>query len=109
MRDTELQDDISSVEKRASERRKLIVDVHFSGGDATGIANTRDIGIGGMYMTTSTDLAIGTPVALSLVLAGKEVFLRGIVIYTDLGQGAGIRFTDLSPEAEAAIIKTIDS
>ena len=35
-------------ERRQADRRKLIINVNFEGGDSTGIANTRDIGVGGL-------------------------------------------------------------
>ena len=34
---------VSKDNRRGSDRKKLIVDVRFDGGDGTGIANTRDI------------------------------------------------------------------
>lgn len=105
----EMQEEIMASERRDSERKKLIVDVRFSGGDATGIANTRDIGIGGLYMTTAANLEIGTPVTLSLILGGKEFYLNGAVVYTDPGEGVGIRFTNLSSESENALIEAVNS
>ena len=66
---------ISSSERRGADRKKLIVDVHYNDGDATAIANTRDIGIGGLYMTTNAKLEIGTPVFLQLSIGPKELSL----------------------------------
>lgn len=87
---------LSPSEKRGSDRKKLIVDVNFKGGDATGIANTRDFGVGGLYMTTSAALDVGTPISMRVMLAGKEVSLGGVVAYADPGQGVGVRFQGLS-------------
>jgi Tfp pilus assembly protein PilZ len=89
---------LSTSEKRQSDRKKLIVDVNFNGGDATGIANTRDIGIGGLYMTTSADLDTGTQVFMRMTVGGKEIALTGAVVYTDPGQGVGVRFHNISDE-----------
>src|SRR5262245_18754485 len=89
---------LSPSERRQSDRKKLIVDVNFEGGDATGIANTRDIGIGGLYMTTNANLETGTPISLRMTIGGKEVSLMGSVVYTDPGQGVGVRFQDVSDE-----------
>jgi len=91
---------LSPSERRGSDRKKLIVDVNFDGGDATGIANTRDIGIGGLYMTTNAVLEIGTPISMRIVLGGREVSLGGVVAYTDPGHGVGVRFQGLSVETE---------
>ncbi|MEO6588934.1 MAG: PilZ domain-containing protein [Pyrinomonadaceae bacterium] len=91
-------------ERRQSDRRKLIVNVDFEGGDATAIANTRDIGIGGLYMATGSDFEIGTPIRMRLTLDGREVSFNGKVAYTDPGQGIGVRFQNLS-EAEENLLK----
>ena len=89
---------LSPAERRHSDRKKLIVDVHFNGGDATGIANTRDIGIGGLYMTTGTALDVGTLVFIKMTVGGNELALSGVVVYTDPGHGVGVRFHGLSDE-----------
>ncbi len=61
MADIDLDDARTPAERRGSDRKKLIVDVRFEGGDGTGIANTRDIGVGGLHMTTTAMLDMGTP------------------------------------------------
>ena len=94
---------LSASERRGTDRKKLIVDVHYSDGDATGIANTRDIGIGGLYMTTSAKLDIGTPVFMRLSVSGNDLALSGVVVYADPGQGVGIRFQDLNEGIEEII------
>ncbi len=49
-----------SEERRQSNRPRLIVDVFFDGKDATGVASTQDISVGGLYMNTQTDLPEGS-------------------------------------------------
>lgn len=90
-------------EKRRSDRKKLIVDVHFNGGDATGIANTRDIGIGGLYMTTNAKLDTGTLILLRMTIDGKEIGVSGVIVYTDPGHGVGVRFHNLSDEHKSVL------
>ncbi|MBX3282562.1 MAG: PilZ domain-containing protein [Acidobacteria bacterium] len=92
------EDDRYTNERRQNDRKKLIVDVQFEGGDATGIANTRDIGSGGFYMTTTADLSTGMPLVAVLTLAGREMRLNGVVAYTDPGHGVGVRFKDIRDE-----------
>jgi len=94
---------LSDSERRGADRKKLIVGVKFNGGDATGIANTRDIGIGGLYMTTNTRLDIGTPIFMKMPFGAKEFSIEGVVVYTEPGHGVGIRFQNLSEEMEAAL------
>jgi PilZ domain len=103
MNKKEFAETLSETERRGSDRKKLIVDVHFSGGDATGIANTRDIGIGGLYMTTNTTLEIGTPLFMRMTIDEKDLAIGGVVVYSDPGHGVGIRFDDLSAENESYI------
>ncbi len=83
-------------ERRHSDRKKLIVNVDFEGGDGTGIANTRDIGIGGLYMITNAKFESGTPLFLRMTIGGEEIGLDGVVTYTDPGHGVGIRFQVMS-------------
>jgi hypothetical protein len=96
MTDNEFSESLSTEDRRDSNRKKLIVDVRFEGGDGTGIANTRDIGIGGLYMTTTADLDIGTPIVMSISVGGVQIKLNGVVVYADPGHGVGVRFKDVS-------------
>lgn len=98
-----------SNERRDSDRKKLIVDVRFAGGDSTGIANTRDIGAGGLYMTTIADLPVGTEIAMTISIRGKAIVLGGVVVYADPGQGVGVRFRDLSDSDLNTLQAEIDS
>lgn len=98
MTEKDFTEELSPSEKRQSDRKKLIVDVNFNGADATGIANTRDIGIGGLYMTTNADLETGTQVSIRMTVSGKEIALTGAVVYVDPGQGVGVRFHNVTDE-----------
>lgn len=100
MAEIDLKDARSPSERRGSDRKKLIIDVRFEGGDGTGIANTRDIGSGGLYMTTTAILAMGTPIMMTINLGQREMNLNGTVVYSDPGHGVGVRFKDLSPVDE---------
>lgn len=108
MNQKEFAESLSHDERRGSDRKKLIIDVHFSGGDATGIANTRDIGIGGLYMTTNTKLEIGTPLFIQMLVGKNEVALNGVVVYSDPGYGVGVRFHEISEEDEAQLKEALN-
>ena len=92
MAEIDLSDARSPAERRGSDRRKLIVDVRFDGGDGTGIANTRDIGSGGLYMTTTAALDIGTPIVMTISIGDRTLNIKGTVVYSDPGHGVGVRF-----------------
>lgn len=96
----DLDEGISHDERRSSGRKKLIIDVRFDGGDGTGIANTRDIGAGGLYMTTNAPLETGTPIMMTLGIGERTLNLKGVVVYSDPGHGVGVRFKDLNAEDE---------
>lgn len=109
MTKNEFAENVSASERRGTDRKKLIIDVRYSDGDATAIANTRDIGIGGLYMTTNAKLEIGTPLSMTMTINTKEVSLSGVVVYTDPGHGVGIRFNNLSPEDESLLVSELNS
>jgi hypothetical protein len=90
----------SASDRRVAERKKLIINVRFDGGDGTGIANTRDIGIGGLYMTTTAPLEQGTPIVMTLTLGDQAMNINGVIAYSDQGHGVGVRFRDLDPSEE---------
>ncbi len=87
-------------ERRAFDRSRLIVDVFFDGNDATGIASTKDISAGGLYMNTQADLPEGAVLLLRIPLGGEEqVVVNAEVVYSNPGRGVGVRFHNLPVEA----------
>jgi Tfp pilus assembly protein PilZ len=98
----------SIAEKRQSDRKKLIVDVKFEGGDTTGIANTENISLGGIFIKTNTYFEEGTPLFLRLTLGGKDVVFTGIVAYVEEREGVGIQFQDLSAETEELLKRELN-
>ena len=91
---------LSPSERRGSDRKKLIINVRFEGGDGTGIANTRDIGSGGLYMTTTANLDQGTPILMTISMGERIMNLNGVVVYSDPGHGVGVRFKDIDTADE---------
>ncbi len=91
-------DERSRDDRRHHDRARLIVDVHFDGGDATGVASTRDLSLGGLYMSTQTEIPIGETLALRIPLGGEHVVIQAEVVYSNPGHGVGVRFHDLPDE-----------
>src|SRR3712207_4538400 len=85
-------------ERRHSDRARLIVDVFFDGADATGVASTKDISAGGLYMNTQRELPEGGLLKLRLPLPGGDVVVDAEVVYSNPGRGVGVRFRGLSDE-----------
>jgi PilZ domain-containing protein len=94
-----LSEDHSQEERRHFDRSRLLVDVSFDGGDATGIASSKDISLGGPYMNTQTEIPIGETLALRIPLGGQHVVIKADVVYSNPGHGVGVRFHRLSDEA----------
>lgn len=97
-------------ERRRYYRSRLIVDVHFDGTDATGVASVTDISVGGFYMNTQANLPKGTMLMVRIPVAqGKEIVARAQVVYSNPGKGVGVRFQELSDDDRELIDQEIGS
>ena len=101
MADEDRTDEISAEERRHFDRSRLIVDVHFDGADLTGIASTKDISVGGLYMSTQAEIPVGATLALRLPLGSEHVVVKAEVVYSNPGHGVGVKFNELSEQARA--------
>ncbi|HEX3560988.1 MAG TPA: PilZ domain-containing protein [Pyrinomonadaceae bacterium] len=90
-------------ERRHHERSRLIIDVFFDGVDFTGVASTKDISIGGLYMNTQAEIPEGAILTLRVPLRGGDVVCNGEVVYSNPGRGVGINFQGLSDADRASI------
>ena len=91
-------------ERRRYDRSRLIVDVFFDGNDATGVASTKDISVGGFYMNTQANLPQGAMLLVRIPLReGHQIVAHAVVIYCNPGHGVGLRFQGLSEENRALI------
>lgn len=101
MSDEDQSDDILPDERRQFDRSRLIVDVHFDGADSTGVAGTKDISLGGLYLSTREHLPEGVTLTLRIPLGGNHVIVKADVVYSNPGHGVGVRFHRLPDEARA--------
>ena len=85
-------------ERRRYERSRLIIDVFFNGDDLTGIAGTKDISAGGLYMNTQAEIPEGAVLTLRIPLEGHDIVCNGEVVYSNPGVGVGVTFQGLSDE-----------
>jgi hypothetical protein len=90
-------------ERRQHDRSRLIVDVFFDGKDATGVASTKDIGAGGLYLNTQAEIAEGSVLLLRIPLGQKQIVVNAEVVYSNQGRGVGVRFQGLSAEDRALL------
>ena len=83
-------------ERRRFERSRLIIDVFFNGDDLTGVASTKDISPGGLYMNTQAEIPEGAALTLRIPVGGHDVVCNGEVVYSNPGRGVGVTFQGLS-------------
>ena len=94
----------SPEERRAHDRSRLILDVFFDGEDITGVASTKDISLGGLYMKTQATIPQGAMLLVRIPFRpDATVVCRAEVIYSEPGRGLGLRFVDLSDEGRALL------
>jgi hypothetical protein len=103
MTDDEQAEPFSNDERRLHDRSRLIVNVHFDGGESTGVASSKDISLGGLYMSTQTEIPVGSTLALRIPVAGDHVVVKGEVVYANPGKGVGVKFRDLSDDARRTL------
>ena len=86
----------SQDERRLHDRSRLIVDVFFNGADTTGVAGTKDISPGGLYMNTKAEIPEGAVLTLRIPVGDGHVVVNGKVMYSNPGHGVGVRFLGLT-------------
>jgi hypothetical protein len=97
-------------ERRRYDRARLIVDVFFDGNDATGVASTKDISVGGFYMNTQSVIPEGSVLLVRIPFPdGKQVVANAEVVYSNPTRGVGLRFQSLSDENRALIENELGS
>ena len=97
-------DETGADERRRHDRSRLIVDVYFDGADATGVASTKDIGAGGLYMNTQKELPEGALLTLRLPFEEGDVVVNAEVVYSNPGRGVGVRFHGMK-ESDRALVE----
>lgn len=95
-------------ERRRSDRSRLIVDVFFDGKDVTGVASTKDISVGGLYMNTKADIPEGTLLLVRIPFrSDAQVVCNAVVVYSNPGIGVGLKFQGLSDDVRAMLEREV--
>ena len=98
----------SQDERRAHDRSRLILDVFFDGNDVTGVASTKDISPGGLYMNTHANIPEGAFLMVRIPFSKDvQVVCNAEVIYSNPGQGVGLRFHDIPDEVRATLEREV--
>ena len=107
MKEDDQTEELSSDERRQHDRSRLIIDVHFDGAESTGVASTKDISLGGLYLSTRTKIPVGAMLALRIPVGNEHVVVKGEVVYSNPGEGVGVKFDELSEDAQRLMQQTL--
>src|SRR5215211_8497776 len=97
-------------ERRRHERSRLIIDVFFNGADLTGVASTKDISPGGLYMNTQAEIPEGSLLLVRIPFrADVQAVCNAVVVYSNPGRGVGLKFQGLSDEVRAILEREVSN
>ena len=95
-------------ERRAHDRSRLILDVFFDGQDVTGVASTKDISPGGLYMNTQANIPEGAYLLVRIPFRNDvTVICNAEVVYSQPGRGVGLRLHEVSDEVRATLEREV--
>lgn len=97
-------------ERRGHDRSRLILDVLFDGKDVTGVASTKDISPGGLYMNTQAEIPEGAMLLVRIPFRhDAQAVCNAVVVYSNPGRGVGLRFEGLSDEVKAMLEREVSN
>lgn len=98
------------IEKREHRRARLVTQVRCEALGREEMLLTRDVSVGGVFVSAKDPFPIGSDITLSLQLAtgGKSLAAAGKVVYSLKGLGMGIQFTDISDEHRSTLQNFVD-
>jgi PilZ domain len=98
------------IEKREHRRARLVTQIRCEALGREEMLLTRDVSVGGVFISAKEPFPMGSDIALELQLAsgGEALSARGKVVYSLKGLGMGIQFTDVSAEILATLQKFVD-
>jgi uncharacterized protein (TIGR02266 family) len=98
------------IEKREHRRARLVTQVRCESLGREEMLLTRDVSVGGVFVSSKDPFPTGSDIALALQLAagGKSLSAHGKVVYSLKGLGMGIQFLDLDDENRVTLQKFVD-
>jgi hypothetical protein len=97
-------------DRREEERKEMTLDVRWEGGSGRHTARISDLSLGGCYLDTLGQVAVGEIIGLEIKLpSGEWLPLRGSVAFHHPGLGFSICFTFLTDEEQYQLKQLINS
>jgi len=90
---------------------EIPVQLTFAGGAGGVKAKTSDLGEGGIAISVSQRLESGAALGIQFVLPDTDsrIEARGEIAWVNAGRSAGLRFTEIAPQAQDKIKRWLDS
>jgi len=98
------------IDKRQYRRVKLITELQCEAVGREEVAVSRDISVGGMFVTAKNPFPQNSEIALSFRLRSGDPLIscRGKIMHSIKGRGMGVMFLDLSEEVRETLQKFVD-
>jgi hypothetical protein len=97
-------------DRREEKRKEMTLDVRWEGGSGRHTARISDLSLGGCYLDTLGQVAVGEIIGLEIKLpSGEWLPLRGSVAFHHPGLGFSVCFTFLTDEEQYQLKQLIDS
>jgi hypothetical protein len=100
----------TGIDKREHRRARLVTQVRCEALGREEMLLTRDVSVGGVFVSAKDPFPVGSEIAVTLQLAagGDSLATSGKVVYSLKGLGMGIQFTALNDESRAVLQKFVD-
>jgi hypothetical protein len=98
------------IDKRQHRRAKLVTEVKCEAMNRDEVFVTRDVSVGGLFLTAKKPFPLNSEVILSFSLGPglASISCGGKVVYSMQGLGMGIEFSRLSDETRSSLEKFVD-
>ena len=97
-------------DRREEKRKEMTLDVRWEGGSGRHTARISDLSLGGCYLDTLGQVAVGEIIGLEIKLpSGEWLPLRGSVAFHHPGLGFSVCFTFLTDEEQYQLKQLIDN
>jgi len=98
------------IDKREHRRAKLVTQVKCEAMKRDDLLVSRDVSVGGVFISTKTPLPLDSMVGVSFSLAPGQpaIACKGKVVFSRQDLGMGIEFSDMNVESRQSLEKFVD-
>ena len=99
------------IEKRQHRRARLITQISCAALGREELLLSRDVSIGGMFVTAKEPFPQDSEVTVAFRLSPKDPLIscQGKIVYAIVGVGMGVMFADLDDDSRQSLQKFVDA